>query len=94
MSSRSKKLAAMYGLMAFAAASGDMHVHDGTDNSDAADIDIQPKPPKGAKEYFFNSSGEFSTESMLKEDVEFKCYAINNKNAIRKFKKFNKRSTG
>ena len=43
-------------------------------------------PPKGTKEYFFNGVGEFSTEKMLKTETIFKCYAINDKNAIRKFK--------
>jgi len=51
-------------------------------------VKLPRKPPKGAKEYFFNERGEFSTERMLKTDVVFKCYAVNDKNAIRKFKKY------
>lgn len=49
---------------------------------------IQPRPPKGAKEYFFNEQGEFSTEQMLKSETIFICYAINDKNAIRKFERW------
>jgi hypothetical protein len=49
---------------------------------------IIERPPKGAKEYFFNSLGEFSTEKMLRSECVFKCFAINDKNAKRKFKKF------
>lgn len=51
-------------------------------------IEIQPRPPKGAKEYFFNERGEFSTEQMLKSETVFICYAINDKNAIRKFERW------
>jgi hypothetical protein len=50
----------------------------------------EPQPPKGTKEYFFNSVGDFSTEKMLKTETVFKCYAINDKNAIRKFKRWEK----
>lgn len=46
----------------------------------------QKKPPSGTKEYFFNGNGEFSTDHMRKIECVFKCYAINDKNAIRKFK--------
>ena len=52
---------------------------------------LKEKPaPKGAKQYFFNSQGEFSTEQMLKEECVFKCVAINDKSAIKKFQKWNK----
>ena len=46
------------------------------------------RPPSGSKEYFFNSEGEFSTEKMLKADCVFTCFSINDKNAVRKFKKW------
>lgn len=52
-------------------------------------VEIQPRPPIGTKEYFFNQYGDFSTESMLKSEVVFKCWASNDKNAIRKFNKWN-----
>lgn len=45
-------------------------------------------PPSGTKEYFFNSIGEFSTVKMLKSECVFKCFAINDKNAKRKFNKW------
>jgi hypothetical protein len=45
-------------------------------------------PPKGCKEYFFNKKGEFSTEKMLKSECVFKCFAINDRNAINKFQRF------
>ena len=48
---------------------------------------IQAKTPKGAKEYFFNAHGEFSTEQMLNNEIVFKCFAINDKNALRKFER-------
>jgi len=46
--------------------------------------------PTGTKAYFFNSSGEFSTTKMLRTECIFKCYAINDKNAKRKFAKWQK----
>jgi hypothetical protein len=45
----------------------------------------EPKTPKGTKEYFFNSEGEYSNDGMLRIDIVFKCYAINEKNALRKY---------
>ena len=52
---------------------------------------LHPEPlfkviPKGCKEYFFNDKGEYSTDHMLKTECVFKCYALNDKSAIRKFK--------
>jgi hypothetical protein len=44
--------------------------------------------PKGAKTYWFNEQGEFSTDHMLKTDCVFKCVAINDKSAIKKFKRW------
>lgn len=49
---------------------------------------IQTRPPKGSKEYWFNSEGEYSHESMRKTEVVFSCYAINDKNAVRKYNKW------
>jgi hypothetical protein len=50
------------------------------------------RPPSGTKEYFFNSIGEFSTTKMLKSECVFICYAINDKNAKRKFAKWQKQT--
>jgi len=56
-----------------------------------------PKPkepiiPKGHIHYWFRADGTFLNEKqcerMLKEDCVFKCFALNDKNAIKKFKKF------
>lgn len=47
-----------------------------------------PLPPTGTKQYFFNEQGEYSTEKMPKSECVFICHAINDKNAIRKFKKW------
>lgn len=44
-------------------------------------------PPKGSKLYFFNMKGEFSTDHMLRTDVVFQCFAINDKNAKKKYAK-------
>lgn len=58
---------------------------------DADDVNILPKekrPPKGCKEYFFNEGGEYSTDKMLISETIFKCFAINNKSALKKFNKF------
>lgn len=44
--------------------------------------------PSGAKQYFFNIHGEFSTEKMLRSELVFKCVSINDKNAVRKFEKW------
>jgi len=48
--------------------------------------------PKGTLRYWFNSEGIFLKETneqrMRKEDCVFKCFSLNDKNAIRKFKKF------
>ncbi len=43
--------------------------------------------PAGAKQYFFNAVGEFSTVKMKREECVFTCFAINDNNAIKKFKK-------
>lgn len=49
---------------------------------------IEKRPPSGTREYFFNIEGVFSTDHMLKTDYVFKCLAINDKNAIKKFNKW------
>jgi hypothetical protein len=72
--------------MAAAMSEGSSMTFTGSGEDDArVFIPKQPIPPKGAKEYFFNSVGEFSTEKMLRTETVFKCFAINDKNAVRKF---------
>ena len=48
----------------------------------------EPQPKPGQKEYFFNSKGLFDNNKMLRTECVFKCFAINDKNAIKKFNKF------
>jgi hypothetical protein len=72
--------------MAAAMSEGSSIMFTGSGEDDArVFLSKEPQPPKGTKEYFFNSVGEFSTEQMLKTETVFKCFAINDKNAIRKF---------
>ncbi len=46
------------------------------------------EPYPGQKTYFFNAGGEFNNNKMLRTECVFKCFAINDKNAERKFLKF------
>ena len=56
---------------------------------------IEPKEPiipKGHIHYWFRIDGTFlnekQSERMLKEECVFKCFALNDKNAIKKFEKW------
>jgi len=52
----------------------------------------EPKQPKGTFHYWFRKDGSFLTEKqderMRKDDCVFKCFSMNNKNAIKKFNAF------
>lgn len=48
---------------------------------------IEPPIPKGMKYFMFDKHGGYSTDRMRNEDFVFGCYAINSKNAIKKFNK-------
>lgn len=54
--------------------------------------DIEPKPQKGQLHYWFRADGTFLNEKqderMRKDECVFKCFSINNKNAIKKFNSF------
>ena len=63
------------------------------EHANVSTADIQPRPPKGTREYFFNKYGEFSTEEMLKSECVFMCYSINDKNAIKKFGRWQRENT-
>ena len=61
------------------------------------EIKTNPEPkepiiPKGHIYYWFRIDGTFlnekKSERMLKEECVFKCFALNDKNAIKKFNKF------
>jgi hypothetical protein len=53
---------------------------------------IEPPIPNGMKYYCFRSDGSFKQYerdgAMLKEEVAFSCYSLNDKNAIKKFDKW------
>lgn len=48
----------------------------------------EQRSPAGCKTYWFKANGEFSSERMLKSETVFKCFAINDRNAILKFKRW------
>lgn len=54
--------------------------------------DFEPKPQKGQFHYWFRIDGTFLNEKqgkrMRKDECVFKCFSINNKNAIKKFNAF------
>jgi hypothetical protein len=63
----------------------------GTGKQKIGDIDFSPKEPpipKGCKEYFFTQNGGFSTDKMRKDECVFKCVAMNDKSAKKKFQKY------
>jgi hypothetical protein len=87
--SKMKSNALIMMAMAAAMSEGSSMIFTGSGEDDARIfIPKEPMPPNGTKEYFFNSFGGFSIEQMLRTETVFKCYAINNKNAIRKFKRW------
>jgi hypothetical protein len=53
---------------------------------------IYPKAQKGQFHYWFRADGTFLNEKqgerMRKEECVFKCFSINDKNAIKKFNSF------
>lgn len=54
--------------------------------------DFETKPQKGQFHYWFRADGTFLNEKqderMRKDECVFKCFSINNKNAIKKFNAF------
>lgn len=53
---------------------------------------IYPKAQKGQFHYWFRADGTFlnekQSERMRKDECVFKCFSINDKNAIKKFNSF------
>lgn len=80
-----KNIAAMYGMMAAFSVNDDNPMFA---SEKKEPVMIQPKPPTGTKEYFFKEDGECFTVGYKDTDFVFKCYAINYKNAVRKFKRW------
>ena len=66
-----------------------MHDHDYTKDALLKTLGQQKRPPSGTKEYFFNNDGEFSTDHMKKEECVFICFAVNDRNALRKWYNWN-----
>lgn len=54
----------------------------------------EPIIPKGCKEYHFTRSGRFDTTENMWNDIHyvFSCYASNDKNAVRKFEKWDSKN--
>jgi hypothetical protein len=81
-----------FGMIAMAAAFAgglDGFSYGSKDKTRINEIDFAPKQPpipKGCKEYFFNSLGDFLNYN---DGVySFKCVAISDKSAIKKFQKW------
>jgi hypothetical protein len=85
MNSKTKNMAAMYALMAYSATTGGNQIYDIENEKSKS---IKSKPPKGAKEYFFTKDGDCFTVKYEDTKFVFSCYAINKKNAFRKFKRW------
>lgn len=85
MSSKMKMNALLLASMAMA---GNSFMATGNGDEMTVYLPKEPIPPAGTKTYFFNSEGEFSTTSMRKDECVFKCFAINDKNAKRKFERW------
>ena len=67
-----------------------MHEHGYSKEAEHIVLDKPDKyVPKGAKQYFFNDDGEFSTDHMRKTECVFDCVASNDRNAMRKFYNWN-----
>lgn len=91
MNSKMKGNAMMMAALAMAMAPGESMMFTGR-GDEARKVWPPPKreerPPAGCKTYWFKANGEFSSERMLKSETVFECFAINDRNAIRKFKRW------
>ena len=83
-----KNVGALMAMAAMMSVSQDDLIEVLFDNPSRCNRKSEPKPKKGQKECFFNKFGHFETGSMLKSECVFKCFAINDKNAMKKFKKW------
>jgi hypothetical protein len=88
MSSKMKQNVAAIMAMALAMGEGQGMMFTGRGEEAFVYLPKDPIPPAGTKTYFFNELGEFSTEQMRKDECVFKCFAINDKNAKRKFERW------
>lgn len=91
MNNKMKGNAMMMAALAMAMAPGESMMFTGR-GDEARQVWPPPKreerPPAGCKTYWFKANGEFSSERMLKSETVFECFAINDRNAIRKFKQW------
>jgi len=85
MNSKTKNLAGMYALMAYSASTGGNPIYDIEEEKPKP---TEKKPPKGAKEYFFTKNGDCFTVQYEDTEFVFSCYAINEKNAFRKYNRW------
>lgn len=63
------------------------------ENTDFEDAPVQPKKkfiPKGCEYYHFDKDGNWTTADSSPSGTIFSCIARSEKNAIKKFNKFNK----
>ena len=54
------------------------------------ELSVEDQVPKGCKTYYFSMDGTYTLTKPMKITPYYWCYAINEKNAIKKFKKFKK----
>ncbi len=85
------KMKSLLGLFAMAAISTEENYSKPL-NSSTIKKDSTIKSNPGQSEYWFREDGSFLNEKqglkMLKGECVFKCFAINDKNALKKFNKF------
>lgn len=75
-------------MLAALAMGGNIFMATGSGDEMKVFLPKKPIPPARTKTYFFNEQGEFSTTQMRKDECVFKCFAINDKNAKRKFERW------
>lgn len=79
----------MLGIAALALLSEGMNQPPSINTENVSGKPLDQRPPKGCKEYMFNEFGDYydgdNRHPFRKEDVVFKCFATNSKNAVRKF---------
>jgi len=82
-----RNTAAMFAMMAAMSSHGENNMFEIIDDNGKPLQPREPIPPKGTKDYFFNAHGTHFSP-MRKDECVFKCFAINDKNAKRKFDKW------
>lgn len=88
MNSKMKKFYAMYAMAGAFSQEGVFSPNQEREFLKREPIKIVPKAPTGAKEYFFTKEGDCFTVKYKDTKFVYSCYAINIKNAIKKFEKW------